>query len=137
MKRCPVCNSKNMHLKENYSLDVKPKGYKSITVDNLTSFVCNDCGESFFNTKSKHLFYSKIAEGKALQDSVKYKTNEFITVKRVSTMLRTTRQRVHQMLDEGKLPYVFVDDEKIIVYDQDIIDKLKDSVANTHKRVKR
>ncbi len=106
---CPSCGSKgSMLYRKNISETYCNPGYHPITVTGLDGHFCRVCDEGIFSIKSNKKIASSIAEGKALQDSDKIVASSITDVDSVAKTLSVSRQRVHQMMDEGKLSYVYV-----------------------------
>lgn len=49
--------------------------------------------------------------------------------------IQVSRQRVHKMMEEGKLPYVFIGERRYPIKNQEVFNKLKKTVK-THARAK-
>jgi len=106
---CPSCGSKgSMQYRKNITETYRNSGYNPIKVAGLDGYFCRVCNEGIFTIKSNKKIASSIAEGKALQDSDKIVASSITDVDSVAKTLSVSRQRVHQMMDEGKLSYVYV-----------------------------
>jgi len=106
---CPSCGSKgSMKPKKNLSETYSPEGYTSIIIKNLDGQFCNICGDGFYSLKSEKIIKATMAEEKARQDSGRTVASELIEIDTMASLLSVSRQRVHQMMDEGKIRYVFV-----------------------------
>lgn len=106
---CPVCGARGaMKYKKNVSETYRHKNYKPITVNNLDGQFCDKCNDGFFSIRSMRRIDSILAEEKARQDSSRVCASDLLEIDTVKQMLNVTRQRVHQMMSEGKLHYVFV-----------------------------
>jgi YgiT-type zinc finger domain-containing protein len=106
---CPSCGSKgSMKLKNNVSETYRNPGYGPITVKQLDGYFCAVCGEGIYTIKSNKKIVSTLADEKARQDSKRIVASEILDVESVAKTLAVTRQRIHQMMDEGKISYVYV-----------------------------
>jgi hypothetical protein len=111
---CPVCGAQgSMKYTKDITTTLKSKNYKPIVIKGLAGYFCSKCKDGFYNRKSNNHFNSKLAEEKAKQDSTRIPASELLNVDDIAQKLDVSRQRVHQMMDEGKLHYVFVRDKKI------------------------
>jgi YgiT-type zinc finger domain-containing protein len=108
-KDCPSCGAKNsMKVKKNISETYKIPGYNPITINSLDGQFCTECSEGFFSIKSEKVINSKLAEEKAKQDSNKIVASELMEIDTIAKKLSVSRQRIHQMMNEGKIRYVYV-----------------------------
>jgi YgiT-type zinc finger domain-containing protein len=108
-KDCPSCGAKNsMKNKTNISETYTSSGYKPITIHSLDGYFCSVCSEGFFSLKSEKIINSRLADEKAKQDSDKIVASELIEIDAVAKKLSVSRQRIHQMMNEGKIKYVYV-----------------------------
>ena len=108
-KDCPVCGKKgSMKLKKRLFDVVELKGYEPIRVGPLEAFICNNCGDGFNTIKSSRMRKAQIAEGRARQDSERTVVTDVIDINTLAGKLSVSRQRIRQMMEEGKIPYVFV-----------------------------
>jgi YgiT-type zinc finger domain-containing protein len=106
---CPSCGSKgSMKTKKNLCETYSIKGYAPITIDHLDGQFCTVCGEGFYSIASEKLIKATVADEKAKQDSGRTVASELIEVDTMAHLLSISRQRVHQMMDEGKIQYVYV-----------------------------
>jgi YgiT-type zinc finger domain-containing protein len=106
---CPSCGSKGtMKYYKNKSEKYTALGYKPIVITGLDGYFCSSCDEGVFTIKSAKRINAMMAEEKARQDSSRIVATEIVDVETVAKKLEITRQRVHQMMIEGKLSYVFV-----------------------------
>lgn len=136
LKDCSVCGAENS-IKEriNFNDIVKPDGYTAIETGPLSGHFCSKCREGFLDRESEKLFDKQIAEGKARQDSKRLVISEITDVDSVVKKIKVSRQRIHKMMEEGKLPYVFIGDRRYPINNQAIFDSLKKSVR-THLLMK-
>lgn len=131
-KDCPVCGAKNsMKERLNFRESVTPAGYKTIVTGPLNGLFCKKCGEGFLTRESEKLFDKQVAEGKARQDSERLVISDITDVDFAVKKIHVSRQRIHKMMEEGKLPYVFIGDRKYPIKNQDIFETLRKSVR-TH-----
>jgi len=106
---CPSCGSKGtMKIKKNLFETYSIKGYAPISINHLDGQFCEVCGEGFYSVKSERHIASTVADEKAKQDSARTVASELIEVETMAHLLSVSRQRVHQMMDEGKIQYVYV-----------------------------
>ena len=105
---CPICGAKTtMKHRSGISEKIKREGYKPFVIGDLEGQFCTKCGEGFLSIKSKKSFYAQYYEEIAKQDSEKTLVSEVMEVKELADILGVTKQRVHQMMQEGKVPSVF------------------------------
>ena len=110
---CPVCGSDGtMAFKENIVKMIKPKGYDAVEVGPLSGYFCKKCGDGFYTRESMRKIDQQIAEGIAKQQSSKVTVDKLGDITLISKKLNVSRQRVHKMMDEGKIPYVYVRETK-------------------------
>jgi YgiT-type zinc finger domain-containing protein len=108
-KDCPSCGAKNtMKLKNSISETYRLNGYKPITINSLEGYFCSECGEGFYSLRAEKIINSKLAEEKAIQDSDKVVASELMEIDTIAKKLSVSRQRIHQMMNEGKIKYVYV-----------------------------
>jgi YgiT-type zinc finger domain-containing protein/excisionase family DNA binding protein len=106
---CPNCGGKgSMVSKRSIRKEFPVKGYDTVSFRNLDGYVCSLCGETIFSRKSDRMIDVAVAESKARGDSKKYTASEIIPVDELATKWNVSRQRIHQMIREGKIPFVFV-----------------------------
>lgn len=135
-KNCPVCGAENS-VKEriNFKDIITPEGYTAIETGPLNGLFCDKCGEGFLDRESEKLFDKQIAEGKARQDSERLVISEITDVDFVVKKIKVSRQRIHKMMEEGKLPYVFIGERRYPIKNQAIFDTLSKNVR-THALMK-
>lgn len=135
-KNCPVCGAENS-VKErlNFKDIITPEGYTAIEIGPLNGHFCNKCGEGFLDKESEKLFDKQIAEGKARQDSERLVISEITDVDFVVKRIKVSRQRIHKMMEEGKLPYVFIGDRRYPIKNPEIFETLSKNVR-THALMK-
>lgn len=108
-KDCPSCGSMgSMKLKKGVKETFKNKEYKAITITGLEGYFCDQCKDGIYTIKSQSKISSVLAEEMAKQDSARIVASKLITIDEAAKKLKKSRQRIHQMMDEGKLHYVFV-----------------------------
>lgn len=124
-KNCPICGAENSITEsKNFTDIVTPEGYTAIKTGPLNGHFCSKCGEGFLDRESEKLFDKQIAEEKARQDSRRVTASEITDVDSVVKKINVSRQRVHKMMEEGKLPYVFIGGRRYPVKNQKIFDEL-------------
>ena len=129
---CPVCGAKNSVKKRNHFKDiVTPDGYSSIEVGPLNGLFCNVCGEGFLDKESEKVFDKQVAEGKARQDSKRLVAADIIDVEFAVKHIKVSRRRIHKMMEEGKLPYVFIGDRRYPIKNISIFNALSKTIR-TH-----
>ena len=110
---CPICGSiGTMKYKSNITQIIKNKKYAPITIKDLDGYFCSKCGEGFLTKKSNNSFNSQLAKEKAKQDSFHTPVTDILDVKIIMEKLDVTRQRVNQMMNEGKLHYILWNNKK-------------------------
>ena len=108
-KDCPMCGSKgSMKHKTGLTETYKLKGYAPIEIGLLDGYFCDVCSEGFYSIKSEKLINSGLADKKAQQDSQRIFASELLEVDATSKILSVSRQRIHQMMKEGKIEYVYL-----------------------------
>jgi len=124
-KYCHTCGAENsMKERKNFTDIVTPEGYDPIEIGPLSGHFCDKCGNGFLNRQSEKLLDKQVAEGKARQDSGRLAISEITDVDTVAKAIRVSRQRVHKMMEEGKLPYVFIGERRYPIKNQQIFDSL-------------
>jgi hypothetical protein len=117
---CPCCGSKGtMKIKSGIHETYRLQGYKPIRIGPLEGSFCSICREGFYTLKSEKFIHSRVAEEKAKQDSDRIVASEILEIEDVVKKLHVTRQRVHQMMKEGKLKYVYVGKTRMPLKDND------------------
>ncbi|MFA5519238.1 MAG: type II toxin-antitoxin system MqsA family antitoxin [Spirochaetota bacterium] len=128
-KNCPICGTENsINERKNFTDIITPEGYSDIKIGPLSGHFCSQCGEGFLDRESEKLFDKQIAEEKAKQDSKRLTASEITDVDFVVKKINVSRQRVHKMMEEGKLPYVFIGERRYPVKNQKIFDELRKKV---------
>lgn len=108
-KHCPACGAKDsMKLKENQSQTFKGQTGKSIKVDGLSLYVCTKCGDSIATKSSDKKINASITELRARELSETIVAAEISSVDEVVKAAGITRQAVHQMMNDGRIQYVFI-----------------------------
>jgi YgiT-type zinc finger domain-containing protein len=106
---CPSCGSKgSMKYKKSITETYRNAGYEPISVEHLDGYYCAVCGDGIFTIKSNKRIMAELAEEKARQDSKRIVASDILDVDSIAKKLSVTRQRIHQMMDEGKISYVYV-----------------------------
>jgi YgiT-type zinc finger domain-containing protein len=106
---CPSCGAKkSMKHKKNITETYKISGYEPITITSLDGDFCSECSEGFYSIRSEKIINSRVAEEKAKQDSSKVVASELMEIDTIAKKLSVSRQRIHQMMNEGKIRYVYV-----------------------------
>lgn len=106
---CPSCGARgSMKYRKNLSETYRNPDYELITVNYLDGYFCDVCNEGIFTIKSNRKIVASIADEKARQDSKRVVASSILDVDTVAKTLSVSRQRVHQMMTEGKLSYVYV-----------------------------
>ena len=113
-KNCPVCGAKDsMHLKKNLVQIICPEGYPSLEIKTVQGFQCNQCKESILTIAACRRVDHLVGEHKAQIDSKRIVAAELMDVSKAKNILHISRQRLHQMMDEGKIPYVYINHSRI------------------------
>jgi DNA-directed RNA polymerase subunit RPC12/RpoP len=106
---CPYCGSKGTMIRKKGIYEIYTlKDYKPIKIGPLEGDFCYVCDEGFYVKMSEKFINSKLAEEKAKQDSERTVASQLLDVDTIAKKLNVTRQRIHQMMSEGKLQYVYV-----------------------------
>jgi len=128
-KDCPSCGAKgSMKYKKNITETFNIEGYEPFIIVSLDGYFCSVCSEGFYSNKSEKIINSNLADEKAKQDSQKIVASELIEIDTLARKLSVSRQRIHQMMDEGKIRYVYVGKLKFPV---------KSGIASAKSAVKR
>ncbi|MBP7583796.1 MAG: type II toxin-antitoxin system MqsA family antitoxin [Spirochaetes bacterium] len=110
---CPACGSKgSMERRRNVTETYRNPGYEPISIAHLDGHFCKTCGEGIYSIKSERTINSTLAREKARQDSRRVVAADLVDVDDVAKILSVSRQRIHQMMDEGKIRYVFVGNKR-------------------------
>lgn len=108
-KHCPVCGAKNsMKKKKALQQTIRLKGYPPLTVKNLEGFECSRCREAIVTIHACRRVDRLVAKLRAKVDSTKVVAAELMEVSKAKKVLHVSRQRVHQMMSDGKIPYVYI-----------------------------
>ena len=111
---CPSCGAQgSMKLKKRVYDTFKSKDYDPIKVGPLGGYFCRKCNDGIYTLASRRVIQPQLAEGRAKQDSDRVVASELMTVEEAVRKLNKSRQRVHQMMKEGKIRYVFVGTKRI------------------------
>ena len=106
---CPSCGANgSMTLKKGMKEIYQVKNYGTITVSNLSGYECAKCKERIFQIKSSNKINSAIVDLKAKKDSDKIVASQLVPVEEFMKKFGKTRQRIHQMMEEGKIQYAYV-----------------------------
>jgi galactose-1-phosphate uridylyltransferase len=109
LKDCPLCGATNsMKLKNNIFMKLKTNDYDEIEVGPLSGQFCEECGDGFYDAKSNRLRAKQISEGQAKQDSHRLKISDITDIEHITKITKLSKQRICQMMDEGKIPYVII-----------------------------
>ena len=131
-KDCPICGEKDcIEVRSKFKDSVTPKGYTAIEVGPLSGNFCKKCGEGLLNKESERLLDKQVAEGKAIQDSKRLVAADIIDIDSVVKRIKVSRQRIHKMMEEGKLPYVFIGTRRYPIKNPSIFETLRKKVR-TH-----
>lgn len=107
-KDCPVCGAiGSMQHKNDLTFEGKSKLVGEIKLKNLHGFLCKECKEGFFDIASKNKISLAIADEKAKILSSKLKISEIVDVNALVKVSGLTRQMIHSLMKEGKIPYVY------------------------------
>ena len=107
-KDCPVCGAiGSMQHKNDLTFEGKSKLVGEIKLKNLHGFLCKECKEGFFDIASKNKISQAIADEKAKILSNKLKISEIVDVNTLVKVSGLTRQMIHSLMKEGKIPYVY------------------------------
>jgi len=131
-KDCPSCGAKNkMKGRRNLTETFEVKDYSPIDVKGLSGQFCTSCADGFYSIASERKIKAEIGKGKARQDSERVVASQLIEPVELSAMLNVSRSRATQMLDEGKVRYVFTAKNKrmVIVPSKEEIKQLKKKVV--------
>ena len=111
-KNCPSCGSKNsMIYKKNLSIHYNSKNYGEIIIKNLAGYECKICKEAIFTNKADRLRQSELTRRIALFETKKTYASELVPIEEFAKITNRSRQRIHQMMDEGKIRYIFIGDK--------------------------
>jgi YgiT-type zinc finger domain-containing protein len=133
---CPSCGTKgSMKFKKNISQTYRNPGYEPITVTHLDGYFCAVCDEGLFTIKSSKKIMSQLADEKARQDSKRIVASSILDVDSVAKTLSVSRQRVHQMMDEGKLSYVYVGKNRFPLKSDDSSFRLLKRRAHARRKI--
>jgi len=129
---CPSCGSKgSMERRHNVTETYRHSGYVPITISHLDGYFCQVCGDGIFSISSERTINATLAREKALQDSRRVVAADLVDIDDVAKILSVTRQRIHQMMDEGKIQYVFVGSKRYPVrQDTAALKSLKKRIHN-------
>ena len=106
---CPSCGSKGtMKRREGVAKTFRHADYAPIRIRGLDGYFCASCGDGIYSPRSTARINSVLAEEMAKRDSSRVPASDLLEVDQVVRRLAVSRQRVHKMMDEGKLHYVYV-----------------------------
>lgn len=124
----------SMEYKKNISETYKTPGYEPINVNDLDGYICNACGDGIYSIKSEKKINSSLASETARQNSSRIVAADLVEVDDVAKILSVSRQRIHQMMDEGKISYVYVGKKRFPVrQDNDLLKKMKSRITRQSK----
>ena len=107
-KDCPVCGAIGSMLhKTDLTFEGKSKAIGEIKLKKLSGYLCQECKEGFYDIASKNKISQAIADEKAKILSNKLKISEIIDVNSLVKISGLTRQMIHTLMKEGKVPYVY------------------------------
>lgn len=134
-KDCPSCNSQGtMKLKKNAKETFNIKKYQPITISDIEGYFCSNCGKGIYTIKAKKKIKSLLALEKAKQDSQRVVAADLMDIGYISKKLGVSIQRVYQMMNEGKIDYVFVGKNRFpIKIDDATLNELKKKVRTRKK----
>lgn len=111
-KNCPSCGSGNsMIYKKNLFIKYNNKNYGEIIIKNLDGYECKVCKEAIFTNKSDRKRQSELSRQIALLETKKTYASELVPIEEFAKITNRSRQRIHQMMDEGKIRYIFIGDK--------------------------
>lgn len=117
-KHCPVCGYKNcMKLKKNLKSTYKREDYPSLTIKGITGYQCQKCKEALLTIKECRKIDSLLGQHMAKVDSKRVVAADLTDISTATKILRVSRQRVHQLMDEGKIHYVYVEENRLPIKD--------------------
>ncbi len=134
-KDCPSCNSiGTMKLKKNAKETFNIKKYQPITISDIEGYFCSNCGKGIYTIRAKKKIKSLLALEKAKQDSLRVVAADLMDIGYISKKLGVSIQRVYQMMNEGKIDYVFVGKNRFpIKIDDATLNELKKKVRTRKK----
>ncbi len=113
-QHCPSCGAKDtMVFKKNLEQEICLKDYPSLTIPDLHGYECRKCKEAILNIQTCRQVDSLVGEHKAKVDSKRIVAAKLTEVATMTKLLRVSRQRVHQLMIAGKIPYVFIDQTRV------------------------
>lgn len=113
-KHCPACGAKDsMTFKKSLAQNIHLKDYPSLTIRKLQGYECEKCKEAILNIQTCRQVDRLVGEHKAKVDSKRIVAANLTEVAALTKLLGVSRQRVHQMMIAGKIPYVFIDQTRI------------------------
>jgi YgiT-type zinc finger domain-containing protein len=106
---CPSCGAKgSMKLKKGIKEIYQVKNYGTIPISDLSGYECSKCNERIYLIKSSNKINSAITDLKAKKDSDIIVASQLVLVEEFMKKLGKSRQRIHQMMEEGKIQYVYI-----------------------------
>ncbi|MBI4412146.1 MAG: YgiT-type zinc finger protein [Deltaproteobacteria bacterium] len=115
-KHCPVCGAKgSMHFKKSLTQKIRLKGYPLLAVRKLQGYECRQCREAILNIRTCRHVDRLVGEHKARIDSERIVAARLTEVAAMKKQLGVSRQRVHQLMISGKIPYVFIGHTRVPV----------------------
>lgn len=113
-KHCPACGTKDsMAFKKTLKQTIHLKEYPPLTISNLEGYECHKCKEAILNIQTCRQVDRLMGEHKAKVDSKRVVAAELTEVAALTKTLGVSRQRIHQMMIAGKIPYVFIDQVRV------------------------
>lgn len=118
-KHCPVCGFKDsMQLKKNLKETFTQENYPPITIKGIRGYQCKKCKESILTIKESKRIDRLLGRQRALVDSKRVVAADLTDVSTATEILGISRQRVHQLMDEGSISYVYVENTRLPIKDE-------------------
>ena len=106
-KHCPACGAQDsMHFKKTLTQSLHLKGYPTLIIPKLTGYECRQCKEAILNIRTCRHVDRLVGEHKAKVDSKRIVASKLTEVVTLTKLLGVSRQRVHQLMIAGKIPYM-------------------------------
>jgi hypothetical protein len=111
---CPSCGAKNsMEYRTGLVERREPKGYPPFEVGDLEGYLCSLCKEGFWSRASERKITAASAEHRARHDSGHVVAADLASVNEAAALLQVSVQAVHQMMDAGRMRYVYAGDFRL------------------------
>ena len=102
-----------MQFKKDLVQTINLKDYPPLVIKNIQGYLCGVCKEGLINISECRHMDHLVGEHKAKTDSQRIVAAELADMAEARELIGVSRQRLHQMMHEGKIPYVYINHSRI------------------------